>query len=134
MAQCAPTQASMPIRHGGGMLARGACDGQRPLLPQHDGAALILAKDVERILADVDADYGGRSVEVSVRSCSLSSVTAGIACWQARSTAGPSYSDVPSQAHGVLFPISTMTHREVFVPMDRAEEKAGPKDSGEQAL
>ena len=42
--------------------------------------------------------------------------------------------DVPSQAHSARFPISTRTHREVFVPMDRAEEKAGPKDVGEQAL
>src|SRR5258707_12796120 len=31
----------------------------RPLLPQHDGTALILANDVERVLADIDADYGG---------------------------------------------------------------------------
>jgi hypothetical protein len=36
----------------------------RPLLPQHDGTAPILANDVERVLADVDADYGGGSVEV----------------------------------------------------------------------
>src|ERR1700730_19002890 len=36
----------------------------RPLLPQHDGTALILADDVERVLADIDADYGGRSVEL----------------------------------------------------------------------
>jgi hypothetical protein len=36
----------------------------RPLLPQHDGTALILADDVERVLADIDADYGGRRVEV----------------------------------------------------------------------
>src|SRR4030081_3958880 len=35
----------------------------RPLLPQHDGTALILANDVERVLADIDADYGGRGVE-----------------------------------------------------------------------
>src|SRR5262249_58586871 len=31
----------------------------RPLLPQHDGTALILTNDVERVLADIDADYGG---------------------------------------------------------------------------
>jgi hypothetical protein len=36
----------------------------RPLLPQHDGTALILANDVERVLADIDADYGGRGVEL----------------------------------------------------------------------
>jgi hypothetical protein len=35
----------------------------RPLLPEHDGTALILANDVERVLADIDADYGGRSLE-----------------------------------------------------------------------
>src|SRR5258708_11244010 len=34
----------------------------RPLLPQHDGTALILANDVERVLADIDADYGGGRV------------------------------------------------------------------------
>jgi hypothetical protein len=32
----------------------------RPLLPRHDGAAEILANDVERDLADINADYGGR--------------------------------------------------------------------------
>jgi len=46
----------------------------------------------------------------------------------------PSHSDVPSQAHSARFPISTMTDREVLATMDRAEEKAGPKDVGEQAL
>jgi hypothetical protein len=30
----------------------------RPLLPQHDGAAPIQVNDVERVLADVDADDG----------------------------------------------------------------------------
>src|SRR5438270_3528639 len=44
------------------------------------------------------------------------------------------HSDVPSQAHSARFLISTRTHREVLVPMDRAEEKAGLKDVGEQAL
>ena len=67
--------------------------------------------------------------------CSLSSVPpASIRCWQGGSTAGPSHSDVPSQAHSARFPISTMTDREVLATMDRAEEKAGPKDVGEQAL
>jgi hypothetical protein len=36
----------------------------RPLLPRHDGTALILANDVERVLADIDTDCGGRNVEV----------------------------------------------------------------------
>jgi class 3 adenylate cyclase len=30
----------------------------RPFLPQHDGAARIVAHDVERVLADIDADHG----------------------------------------------------------------------------
>jgi hypothetical protein len=30
----------------------------RPLLPQHDGADLIETYDVERVLADIDADEG----------------------------------------------------------------------------
>src|SRR6476659_9277364 len=34
----------------------------RPLLPQHDGAARIVAYDVERVLADVDADHGDRGI------------------------------------------------------------------------
>src|SRR5712664_4375818 len=33
----------------------------RPLLPQHDRAARIVAHDVERVLADIDADHGDRS-------------------------------------------------------------------------
>ena len=36
----------------------------RPLLPQHDGATLIVAYDVERVLADIDADYSDCSVEL----------------------------------------------------------------------
>src|SRR3984893_1721960 len=35
----------------------------RPLLPQHDGTALIVAYDVERVLADIDANHGNCSVE-----------------------------------------------------------------------
>jgi hypothetical protein len=33
----------------------------RPLLPQHDDAGFIETNDVERVLADIDADYGNRS-------------------------------------------------------------------------
>src|SRR6266436_10392503 len=55
-------------------------------------------------------------------------------CWRGKSTAGPSHSDVPSQAHSARFPIPTRTLREALALMDRAEEKAGPKDVGEQAL
>jgi hypothetical protein len=41
---------------------------------------------------------------------------------------------LPSQVHSAQFPASTRTHREVLALMDRAEEKAGPEDVGEQAL
>jgi hypothetical protein len=34
----------------------------RPLLPKHDRTALILAYDVERVLADIDADRGDRRI------------------------------------------------------------------------
>src|SRR3981081_3710511 len=34
-----------------------------PLLPQHDGTAVIMTHDVERVLADIDADHGCRCVE-----------------------------------------------------------------------
>src|SRR3984957_10532494 len=67
--------------------------------------------------------------------CSLSlAPLVSFACWRGRSTAGPSHSDVPSQARSARFPVSTRTHREVLALMDRAEEKAGPEDVGEQAL
>jgi hypothetical protein len=35
----------------------------RPLLLQHQGSAPILADDVERVLADIDADRGDFAVE-----------------------------------------------------------------------
>src|SRR5437879_9251495 len=35
----------------------------RPLLPQHDGTAVITTHYVERVLADIDADHGDRCVE-----------------------------------------------------------------------
>jgi hypothetical protein len=33
-----------------------------PLLPHHDCAALVVAYDVERVLADIDADHGDCAV------------------------------------------------------------------------
>ena len=36
----------------------------RPVLPQHDGTAPILANAVERVLTDIDADDGRRRVEL----------------------------------------------------------------------
>jgi hypothetical protein len=35
----------------------------RPLLPQNDRTALILADNVKRALADIDADHGNCAVE-----------------------------------------------------------------------
>jgi len=34
----------------------------RPLLPQHDRTTLVMADDVERVLADIDADNGDHAV------------------------------------------------------------------------
>ena len=34
----------------------------RPLLSQHNCAALIEANEVERVLTDIDADYGNRTL------------------------------------------------------------------------
>ena len=49
----------MPIRHGGRLASRvSTC--RVTILPQHDGTALILAYDVKRVLADIDADHGDR--------------------------------------------------------------------------
>jgi hypothetical protein len=36
----------------------------RPLLTQHDGAALVEANDVERVLPDIDADHSDCCVEL----------------------------------------------------------------------
>jgi hypothetical protein len=47
-ANLAPWQIGMPCFH----LAA------RSFLAQHDGAAIIVANDVERVLADTDANYG----------------------------------------------------------------------------
>ena len=64
----------------------------RPLLAQHDGATLIVADDVERVLADIDADHGDGSLGVWDMACSLSlAPLASFNCWRGRSTAGPSH-------------------------------------------
>jgi hypothetical protein len=36
----------------------------RPLLPQHDRTSPILAHEVKRVLADVDADHGDSGIEM----------------------------------------------------------------------
>ena len=104
-------------------------------LPQHDGTALIVAHDVERILADIDADHGDRCVEF-LRHGVLLVLGAPGQLIAGGAGARPGHpilmSPVKQTAHG--FPVSTWTHREVLALMDRAEEKAGPEDVGEQAL
>ena len=52
----------MPIRQGGILASRASTWATRPLLPQHDGAARIVTHDVERVLADIDADHGDRGI------------------------------------------------------------------------
>jgi hypothetical protein len=53
----------MPIRHGGRFANSGLHLAARPLLAQHNGTTLIVAYDVERVLADIDANHGDCSVE-----------------------------------------------------------------------
>jgi hypothetical protein len=38
--------------------------GHVTLLPQYDGTALIVADNMERVLADIDADHGDSAVEL----------------------------------------------------------------------
>jgi hypothetical protein len=52
----------MPIRQGGILAEPRFHLATRPLLPQHDGAARIAAHEVERVLADIDADHLDRSI------------------------------------------------------------------------
>jgi hypothetical protein len=63
VANPAPGQKNLGLRKD-----RGRGDGQPPAkrVPPEKPTpitVLILANDVERVLADIDADYGGRSVE-----------------------------------------------------------------------
>src|SRR5215813_1634338 len=82
----------------------------RPFLSKHDRTTLILPHDVERILANIDADHGDCVVGL-LRHGVLSSSSlprASFACCRGRSTAA----DVPSQAHSARIPASTMARRE----------------------
>src|SRR5664279_976265 len=64
----------------------------RPLLTQHNRSALILANNMEPVLADIDADHGDRCFECLSHLRSLSLVPlASIKRWRGRSTAGPSH-------------------------------------------
>src|ERR1700694_4576879 len=62
----------------------------RPFLPQHDGTVLIESNDVERILADIDADEGDRILKSFCHGVLLSLVPPHrIACCWGGSTTGP---------------------------------------------
>src|SRR5262245_51341205 len=69
----------------------------RPLLPQHDRTALIETNNVERVLADIDADHGNRSVKLLRHGVLL---VFGAPC-QLRLLAGPE--------HGRTIPLADMT-------------------------
>ena len=60
----------------------------RPLLSQHNAAALIQTYDLERVLADIETDNGDRAVEIVGYAVLL---VLGAPCqirgWQGRSTA-----------------------------------------------
>src|SRR5580700_5915178 len=62
----------------------------RPLLTQRNCTALIETYDVERVLADIDADDGNRAVETLRHGVPLSSAPlASFHRWRGRSTARP---------------------------------------------
>ena len=68
----------------------------RPLLAQHDRAALVEADDVERVLADVDADHGDLR-------CLLSWA------WACSSDAAPCQRrSLTGQEHGRTIPLADM--------------------------
>ena len=54
----APAQASMPMRQGGMLASRWVSWAPGELDAQHDGAALILADEVEAVLAEIDTQDG----------------------------------------------------------------------------
>jgi hypothetical protein len=53
----------MPIRLGGIVGQARFRLTTRPFLTQHDGTTLIVTYDVDRVLADIDANHGDCSVE-----------------------------------------------------------------------
>jgi hypothetical protein len=73
----------------------------RPLLTQHDRTAAIEADDVERVLANIDTDYGDCVVEIVRHSVLLVS---GAPC-QLRSLAG--------QEHSRTIPLADIGERQV---------------------
>jgi hypothetical protein len=77
-------------RHGG---EAGFHLAARPFLPQHDGAAPIQADDVERVLPDIDADHGNRSLQCLAHGVLLS-------------VALPTVYPLSEQEHGRTIPLA----------------------------
>src|SRR5260221_59700 len=64
----------------------------RPLLTQHNRATLIVAHDVERVLADIDTNHGNCSVLCLGHGVLLVlTPLPSFYCWRGGSTAGPSH-------------------------------------------
>ena len=64
----------------------------RPLLPERDCPTSIQADDVEGVLADIDADHGDHTLQVSAMACSFPlAPPASLRADRGRSTAGPSH-------------------------------------------
>jgi hypothetical protein len=72
----------------------------RPLLMQHDRAALIVAHDVERVLTDINADYGDYGIELLRHGVLLVFGAPG----QLKTLAG--------QEHGRTIPLADIRHSE----------------------
>src|SRR6516225_11587788 len=69
-------------------------------LAQNDGAALVEADEVKGVLADVDAENGDGVFRVARHGRAPCLGEPPARRWgTAKSTAGPSHSDVPSQVH-----------------------------------
>ena len=75
----------------------------RPLLAQHNRAALIKANDVKRVLADIDTDHGDLGAWLSWAWALLLMLSphSSVSCWQGRSTAGPSHYRTLAARHDV---------------------------------
>ncbi len=69
--------------------------GHATILTQHNRATLIVAHDVERVLADIDTTTAIAPFSVWDMACSLSCRTWPAYRWRGGSTAGPSHYRTP---------------------------------------
>jgi hypothetical protein len=64
----------------------------RPFLTQHNGTTIIVAHDVERVLADIDTNHGNCSVQCLGHGVLLVlTLLPSFYRWRGGSTAGPSH-------------------------------------------